>query len=675
MIFREILLKSNSVLTKRNLTHVRCIQAINNSQGPLRRSLHTGNAVLNVSAEKDTTKVSSGEEHSFQAETRMLLDIVAKSLYSEKEVFVRELVSNASDALEKARYLSVEGTGAILDTEDLRINITTDKYAKTLIIQDSGVGMTKEDLIANLGTIARSGSKAFMEELGGKSSQDVSNIIGKFGVGFYSAFMVSERVEVFTRTRAQDAVGLKWSSDGCGSYTIEECLDAEPGTKVVCHLKMEDREYCDEDTLKKVLKKYSSFIGYGIEINSEAINTIQPLWLLDPKEVTPEQHTEFYRYVGGAYDSPRYTLHYRADAPINLRTVVYFPESKPSMFDLSQSTEGSVALYCRKVLINNKAESVLPKWLRFVKGVVDSEDIPLNLSREMLQNSAIIRKVRTVLENRCIRFLSDKLIKDREGYLEFFNDYGLFIKEGVITGENQPTKEEIGRLLVFECSSKPEGEKISLAEASQTESPEIYYLAAPTRQLAEQSPYYESLKKRGVEVLFCYENYDEVVLMQLQTINGKTLISAEKDMRRDKDEAEYIVGSGLDAAEAGSLMDWWRTSLAGKCASVRATPRLEQHPCVVTVEEMAAARHFVKTQFSQIPESQRYALLCPQLEINPSHPIIMKLNVLRTSDPGLADLLANQLFSNALVTAGLVDDARSLVTNLNTLLEKVLEKH
>jgi len=458
----------------------------------------------------------------------MLLDIVAKSLYSDKEVFLRELVSNASDALEKARYLSVEGKGAVLSDDDLRISITTDKLSKTLTIHDSGVGMTKEDIVSNLGTIARSGSKAFMEEASGKGGADVSNIIGKFGVGFYSAFMVSDKVEVFTRTRDQDAKGYKWASDGCGSYTLEQA-DAEPGTRVVCHLKVQDREFSDEALVKDVLKKYSSFIGSAVEVNGERVNTIQPLWMLDPKEVTPEQHTDFYRFVGSSYDRPRFTLHYRTDAPINLRTVLYFPEDKPGMFDLSREGNegGGVALYCRKVLIKNKAHDIMPKWLRFVKGVVDSEDIPLNLSREMLQNSAIIRKVRTVLENRCIRFLNDKLRKDPEQYREFFENYGLFLKEGVITATEQKAKEEIGRLLVFESSGRPEGEKVSLGQqAAATEGGDIYYLAAPTRQLAEASPYYEALKKRGVDVLFCYENYDEVVLMQLQEINGKKLVSA-----------------------------------------------------------------------------------------------------------------------------------------------------
>uniref|UniRef100_A0A6A7FR49 Heat shock protein 75 kDa n=2 Tax=Hirondellea gigas TaxID=1518452 RepID=A0A6A7FR49_9CRUS len=629
-----------------------------------------------------TPSSSTGEQHQFQAETRMLLDIVAKSLYSDKEVFVRELVSNASDAIEKARYLSVQGEGPILGESDLLVSITTDKYTKTLTIQDSGVGMTKEELISNLGTIARSGSKAFVEQLkeGGKGGGiDPSSIIGQFGVGFYSVFMVADKVEVFTRTRSQDAVGYKWTSDGCGSYTIEESSDAVPGTQVVCHLKTENREFSDDDTIKGVLKKYSSFVAAPIELNGQQINNIQPLWMLEPKSVTPEMHNEFYKFVGSSYDNPRFILHYRTDVPIDLRCVLYFPEGKPGLFELNrEGGDGGVSLYSRRVLIKNKAESVMPKWLRFVKGVVDSEDIPLNLSREMLQDSAIIKRVRTVLQNRCVRFLAEKQSKEPKSYQEFFEDYGIFLKEGIITATEQIEKEEIARLLVYESSSRPSGDRINLTDyisKMPDTQQDIYYLAAPSRELAEQSPYFEELKRRGIDVLFCYENYDEVVLMQLRQINGRNIVSAEKDMRRDRDEAKYDEAKGLDKSETSGLMDYLKGVLAGKCWAVKTTPRLKAHPCVVTVEEMASARHFVRTQFSQIPEHTRFSLLQPTLEINPNHPIIVKLNSLRNSNPELAELVSKQLFTNALVVAGLVDDPRTVVTNMNALLEKALVKH
>lgn len=280
-------------------------------------------------------------------------------------------------------------------------------------------------------------------------------------------------------------------------------------------------------------------------------------------------------------------------------------------------------------------------------GVVDSEDVPLNLSRELLQDSAIIRRLRTVIQNRVVRFLAEKARKDPESYNSFFVDYGIFLKEGIITSTEQHEKEEISKLLKYETSRLPAEERSTLPEyisRMAEDQKEIYYLAAPSRELAEASPYFESLKKRDVEVLFCYETYDEVVLMQLREFGNKKLMSVEKEMRQDKSEVVYDSESGgLRKSEAKELLDWIKKVLAGRCWHVKSTSRLESHPCVVTVEEMSSARHFVKTQFSQIGEDARYSLLQPQLEINPNHPLIFKMNKLRESDPEVAELLARQV--------------------------------
>lgn len=627
---------------------------------------------------KDTERVTgSSDRHEFQAETRMLLDIVAKSLYSDKEVFIRELVSNASDALEKLRYRNLlAGVGA----EDAgEIHIATDKLARTFTIQDTGVGMTKEELISNLGTIARSGSKAFLEQLKEKGSE-ASNIIGQFGVGFYSCFMVAEKVEVFTRSCEPGSPGYRWISDGSGTYEIQEAEGVQQGTKIVIHLKTECREYGDEETVNNVIKKYSNFVGSPVYVNGKKVNTIQPLWLMDSKEITPQMHDEFYRFVGNAYDRPRFTLHYKTDAPLSVRALIYFPEGKPGLFEMSRDMDVGVALYSRKVLIKSKADNILPKWLRFVKGVVDSEDIPLNLSRELLQNSALIRKLRTVLVNRILRFLHERSTKDTEQYDAFYKDYGLFLKEGIVSSEEQLQKEEIAKLLRFESSSKPVGEKVTLPEYCSRLKPaqrDIFYLAAPSRALAETSPYFEALKQKDVEVLFCYEPYDELVLMQLRQFDRHNLTSVEKEMRQDK-EPEDLSNLGSDSLSRTSveaLLPWVKSVLAGKVHNVRVTQRLDSHPCVVTVEEMAAARHFIRTQSHQLPEDARFTLLQPQLELNPRHPIIKKLALLRESNPKLAELVTKQLFANAMVSAGLMEDPRTLVTSMNELLTLALEKH
>nr|AAN71071.1 AT15050p [Drosophila melanogaster] len=636
------------------------------------------------------TKQASGsvvDKHEFQAETRQLLDIVARSLYSDHEVFVRELISNASDALEKFRYTSLSAGGENLAGKDrpLEIRITTDKPLMQLIIQDTGIGMTKEELVSNLGTIARSGSKKFLEQMKGTqqgaSSEASSNIIGQFGVGFYSSFIVANKVEVFTRAAVPNAPGLRWSTDGSGTYEIEEVPDVELGTRIVLHLKTDCREYADEERIKAVIKKYSNFVGSPILLNGKQANEIKPLWLLEPQSISKEQHHDFYRFISNSFDVPRFTLHYNADVPLSIHALLYFPEGKPGLFEMSRDGNTGVALYTRKVLIQSKTEHLLPKWLRFVKGVVDSEDIPLNLSRELLQNSSLIRKLSSVISTRVIRFLQERSKKQPEEYEAFYRDYGLFLKEGIVTSSDASEKEEIAKLLRFESSkSETASGRMSLEEyynAVPAEQQNIYYLAAPNRVLAESSPYYESLKKRNELVLFCYEPYDELVLMQLGKFKSKKLVSVEKEMREEsKETTATTLGEGsLLRSELDTLIPWLEEELRGQVIKVKATTRLDTHPCVITVEEMAAARHFIRTQSHQVPEQNRFALLQPELEINPKHPIIKKLNKLRESDKDLAQLIAKQLFANAMVGAGLAEDPRMLLTNMNTLLSRALEKY
>jgi len=489
---------------------------------------------------------------------------------------------------------------------------------------------------------------------------------------------VADKVEVFTRSSKRDSPGLRWCSDGSGTYEIQEADGVSIGTKIILHLKTDCREYADEDRIKTVIKKYSNFVGSPIYLNGKKANDIQPLWLMEPKDVTNDQHSEFYRFVANSYDTPQFTLHYKTDVPLSIRALLYFPEGKPGLFELSRDNVG-VALYTRKILIQSKTDQLLPKWLRFVKGVVDSEDIPLNLSRELLQNSSLIRKLRNVITNRILRFLHDKSVKEPEQFESFYRDYGLFLKEGIVTTELHTDKEEIAKLLRFDSSHSVDNKRISLPEycnQMKEDQKEIYYLAAPSRALAESSPYYEGLKKKNLEVLFCYEPHDELVLMQLQMFMGKNIISVEKEMRQDRnaDNIDFCEGS-LVKAQVDDIIPWIKSTLAGKVIRVKATSRLEDHPCVITVEEMGAARHFIRTQAQQIPEENRYAFLQPQLEINPKHPIIKKLFELKTSNPDLATLLVQQLFANAMVGAGLADDPRTLLYTMNELLTKVLEKH
>lgn len=350
---------------------------------------------------------------------------------------------------------------------------------------------------------------------------------------------------------------------------------------------------------------------------------MQALWLADPKNVSTEEYNEFYGYIANTFQKPKFQLHYKADVPLSIRALLFIPADKPGLPILSQSAESGVALYARKILIQSKAEKLLPNWMRFVTGVVDSEDIPLNLSRELLQNSAIIQKLQNVLTNRVIKFLQEKSVKEPFEYIEFYNNYSLFIKEGVIVTENQKDREEVAKLLQFNTNKLPNSEqRIALTEYVKQmpdDQKDIYYLAAPNRELAENSPYFEAFKLKNMTVLFCYDSYDELLLMQLRSFMGKSIISVEKGMRNDKNAADLsdLGPDSLQNAQISELTDWIKSQLSGKVADVKATNRLVDHPCVITVEDMAAARHFIRTQGQQIPEENRYALLQPQLELNP----------------------------------------------------------
>ncbi|XP_012945462.1 heat shock protein 75 kDa, mitochondrial [Aplysia californica] len=631
---------------------------------------------------KDTERGKGpSDTHEFQAETRQLLDIVAKSLYSEKEVFIRELISNSSDALEKLRYFEL--TGAQVDDKEvpLEIHIATNDDKKTFTIQDTGIGLTKEELLENLGTIARSGSKAFLEELADKSKGDVrSSLIGQFGVGFYSTFMVGDKVDVYTKSYQPGSTAYKWSSDGSGKYDISEAEGVQRGTKIVVHLKGDCYDYAKEDIITEVVKKYSNFVGVPIYLNGKRANIVQALWTMEPRDVTEDMHEEFYRYIGNVYDKPRYHLHYKTDAPLNIRSLFYVPEYKPTMFDMSRETDVGVALYSRKVLIMARANHVLPKWLRFMKGVVDSEDIPLNLSRELLQDSNLIRKLRQVLTNRILKFFVDQAKKNPLAYREFYDDYGLFFREGIVTTAEQDQREDIAKLLRFESSKLNSGELTSLEEYGERMKAgerTIYFLSAPSRQLAETSPYFEALKKRDIEVLFLYEPYDELVLMNLGQFDRKNLKSIENELYDDKEDTDTVDendANSLNKAQAEDLKVWLKSVLLNKVNNIKVTKRLENHPCIITVMEMGSARHFLRTTLADKSQDERLRLLQPTLELNPSHPLVVKMNTLKDSDPVLAGLLAEQLYDNAMMNAGLIEDPREGLARLQSLLERALEK-
>ena len=428
------------------------------------------------------TTPESESNHTFQAETLSLLDIVSNALYTEREVFLRELLSNASDALEKLRHRQTAGDAICAPEEPLEIRIETDAENGTLTISDTGIGMSKDELVMNLGTIARSGSKNFVKtvkESGASSSEAASGIIGQFGVGFYSAFMVGETVTVESRGSDVGSVPHVWRSDrATGKYTInalEEtaaAADADAdagvrapparGSRVVITLKDDAREYGDSERVKKVIQKYSNFVNFPIRVNGEVANSVRALWTMDKSELDDEQYNEFYRFISGnAHDTPLQRLHFKADAPLDIKALLFVPSFHNEKFGMARLEPG-VALYSRKVLIEAAPEDLLPSWLRFVRGVIDSEDVPLSVSREKAQDRALIRKLRDVVTRKLLRHLDEVLRKQPEVYRAFFKEFGVFLKEGAC--QDYDNMAQIAKLLLFESSALGSGELTTLDE-------------------------------------------------------------------------------------------------------------------------------------------------------------------------------------------------------------------
>ena len=650
----------------------------------------SSNSLPTESEEQDTVHIISDREaiqgssvkHEFLAETKQLLDIVARSLYSEKEVFIREIVSNSSDALERLRHFQVTGESISDPNLPFEIHLSTDEEKGLFIIQDFGVGMTKDELINNLGTIARSGSKKFMDNI--KDISDTENIIGQFGVGFYSTFMVGSRIDVFSKSFKPDSKGYYWTSDGTGSYEITDAEGVLRGTKVTIHLKDSDKRFSLKATVEDIIRRYSNFVGFPIYLNGTKLNTVQPLWTQSEHEITEDDHQKFYQFISNTSDNPRYSLMFKADAPLNIRSVLYVPSNIPEIFGFGRMESG-VNLYSRKVLIQPKAKQILPDWLRFIRGIVDSEDIPLNLSRELLQDSALIRKLSEVLVSKLIRYFIEQGKKDKEQFEKFMMDCGNYFREGVVTTESPSQREEIAKLLRFESSLEEPGKMKGLSDyvaGMKEDQKEILFIYTPNRELAESSPYFEALKAQEVEVLFTYEESDEVVMAALKEFDKKTIISAENFLMKSEDkivDTNKIIGeNSLSESEVNDLMTWIQNALGkNKVHQIKSSSRIASHPAMVTVPDMGAARRwlkFVKSGPNAEMIKMKYDILQPVFEINPSHEVIKSLNTLKKNNPFIADLLAHQLFDNAMITAGLMDDPREMVGRLNVLLSKVMSQ-
>ncbi|MDG0994541.1 MAG: molecular chaperone HtpG [Akkermansiaceae bacterium] len=604
--------------------------------------------------------------HTFQAEVRQLLDIVIHSLYTDKEIFVRELVSNASDALEKMRLKQLTEKDIHEAERELGIEISTDEEAKTLTISDAGIGMSKEELVENLGTIAHSGTKAFLEKM--KEGGDNADVIGQFGVGFYSAFMAADKVEVATHSWENGTGGHTWSSDGATGYSIDENADAKRGCSIVVHLKEGMEEFATEARIKQILEKYSNFVSFPIKLNGEHINKVEALWLKNKKDITEEQYQEFYKFAAHAFDDPRYTMHFSADAPLAINALLFTPTENTEQFGMGQMEPG-VALYCRKVLIDAKPDKLLPEWLRFLKGVIDSEDLPLNISRESMQDSALVQKLNGLITKRYLKFLEKEAKNEPEKYEDFYKKFSRFLKEGVATSYEHQA--QLAGLLRFESSLEEAGKLTNFAQyidRAKDEQEEIYYLVGMSRDAIEAGPYLEAFKARGLEVCFFTEPVDQYVMEALPEFNGKKLVSADRaEIDLDEVAAE---GKELSKKDSKKLITFLEEELSGRVDKVEISGRLVDSPvAALTPKEApnAQMRAMMQSMGQDMPATKA------TLEINPRHEVMHGLHKLIESDKDTASLVAQQLTDNALLAAGLLDNTHQMAARMNELIGKLVK--
>ena len=582
---------------------------------------------------------ASRETLGFQTEVKQLLHLMIHSLYSNREIFLRELISNASDACDKLRFEALHNDGLYENQSDLNIRVSFDKEARTLTIADSGIGMNRDEVIANLGTIAKSGTRDFFSKLSGDQQKD-AHLIGQFGVGFYSAFIVADKVSVLTRRAGEKAdQGVRWESDGGGEFSIEMVDKAARGTEITLHLREGQDDLLAGYKLREIIKKYSNHIvqpilmqkeewkdgKYETLAEDETVNQASALWARSKNEITEEQYKEFYKHVGHDFDDPLAWSHARVEGRQEYTQLLYIPSHAP--FDLyDRQARHGIKLYVRRVFIMDDAEQLMPQYMRFVRGVVDSADLPLNVSREILQESKDIEAIRKGCTGKVLGLLSDLAENDQEKYARFWGEFGQVLKEGV--GEDFANKDKIAALLRFATTKADTAEQtVSLKDyiARMKDGQEkIYFVTADSFNAAKNSPHLEVFRKKGIEVLLLSDRVDEWVVSNLHEFDGKQLVSVAKgglDLGSLEDAAEKQEQE-KQADEFKGLTDKIKTSLADKVKEVRITHRLTDSPACLVADEHDISGNLarlMKAAGQKAPTSQ------PILEINPSHPVVQRL--------------------------------------------------
>ncbi len=615
----------------------------------------------------------------FRTEVQQLLDLVIHSLYSNKEIFLRELISNASDAVDKARFESHTDQAILEDNAEWKIKLIPDKEAGTLTIRDNGIGMTMEEVETNIGTIAQSGTKAFLQGLKEQSVKDHPELIGQFGVGFYASFMAADRVTLVTRRAGDKTAATRWESIGDGAYTIEECEKETRGTDVILHLKDEMKEFLDEWRIRSIVKKYSDYVQYPITMDvtreeyprgvdgkpiegaekiskteEETLNSMKAIWARPKSEITEEEYNEFYNHISHDYGKPFRTIHYSAEGTSEFKALLYIPEHRP--FDLFMPEHRkSVHLYVKRVFITDKCEHLLPEYLRFMKGVVDSSDLPLNVSREILQEDAQIRRIQKNLVAKILSTLAETKEKSPEDYLKFYKEFGPVLKEGIHF--DHANKEKLQELILFESTKTESGSFVSLKEYVERMpegQKEIYYITGNSRAVVENSPHLEICRKKEYEVLFLVDPIDEWLVQSLIEYNGKKLksvLQGELEVETEEEKKQLEDKRKEAEKEYGDLLGFIKEKLADRVKEVRLSSRLTDSACCLVADEYgmnANMERILKAMNQDVPESKRV------LELNADHPITAIMRKLFDKDKGNRKLddYCELLYDQALLTEG-----------------------
>ncbi|UTF51495.1 molecular chaperone HtpG [Desulfomicrobium sp. ZS1] len=618
--------------------------------------------------------MSQAQQFEFKTEIKQLLDIITHSIYTSREIFLRELVSNASDALDKLRFEQSRSAEIANPDLDLQISITTDEENHALVIADTGVGMTMDELVENIGTIAHSGSAEFIRQAMADQANS-SNIIGRFGVGFYSVFMVADKVTIRTRSFRPEAKAVEWISDGLGTYTVTELEEDLPrGTTLTVQLKEDGKEFAEKNRITSIIKKHSNFISFPILVQGEKANTVQALWRENKFSITPEQYTEFYKFLTYDHEEPLDTLHMSVDAPVQFSALAFVPPRSQDTFGFDRENYG-LDLYVRRVLIQSKNKDLIPEYLGFMRGVVDTEDLPLNISRETLQENLLIRKIATTLTKQILSHLK-KLGQDKDRYIKFWTEHSKRFKLGYADFANQ---EAFGELLRFNSSRHEDKDGlISLEEyieAAKDGQKEIYYISGPSREAIEQNPHLEIFRAKGLEVLYLYEPVDEFVMdslrkfkeFELKATENADITNIEKyaDSSEKQDKPEEL--SQEQSKDMDRFLKRVQEILGDRITEARISKRLSQSPsCLVSPDGSTSQMHKIMqlvTKDTSIPKKV--------FEINQDHKLVRNLLSVfaKNEQDEFVSTVIEQLYESALLMDGYLADPHKMVNRLNKLME------